>query len=519
MVHHEPLQRAVALWHGEARLKLQRRSWHRTAARVFERLAKDAADSCVWHFFSAWRTAAVSAAPTISPWRFGTTFTKENVAHDVQTPPTAVAPHRARSPTGDLVKVVASGTMDSSGAGTVAVACSTRSRSPIARAEDVAASGATAISGKVAPLAIAYAQVRSPAARAEDGAASSSMTAPCVTSTSVTLPVPVVHANARVRPAATSATDGMVASSCKSQQPFQVQGARPTSPVRPLSSARGAGSLTLAAKDRISSTPRTSGRTLPWEKQLASTRGSNNPTRTDVGGLASPTRSAANASSGTLGGLVGETIASLGGNPMRSGITSASCLLGGSAGAPAAMASRIELATRTPSPDSPVAAVRGLPMSPPPPRSSVPPRWADMGGLDGKSSQELLGRVQTPPDRRSTGSLIAMCADGRGPMSPTDRRSNGFFLAAACADGRGTSPAPAASTSPLPRGPERFFYDTAGYTGCARYGGHKVVDGLLGLPTGAAPPPCQRVVGAGVGDIRRRRSVGSPRRCAFNVEL
>lgn len=29
---------------------------------------------------------------------------------------------------------------------------------------------------------------------------------------------------------------------------------------------------------------------------------------------------------------------------------------------------------------------------------------------------------------------------------------------------------------PLPRGPERFFYDTTGYTGCARFGGPSVVD-------------------------------------------
>lgn len=39
----------------------------------------------------------------------------------------------------------------------------------------------------------------------------------------------------------------------------------------------------------------------------------------------------------------------------------------------------------------------------------------------------------------------------------------------------------------LPRGPERFFYDTARYTGCARFGGHTVVDGLCGPPSAASP--------------------------------
>merc|ERR1712110_713634 len=42
----------------------------------------------------------------------------------------------------------------------------------------------------------------------------------------------------------------------------------------------------------------------------------------------------------------------------------------------------------------------------------------------------------------------------------------------------------------MPRGPERFFYDTSRYTGCARYGGHTVVDGLLGPPD--TPSSCSR---------------------------
>lgn len=63
---------------------------------------------------------------------------------------------------------------------------------------------------------------------------------------------------------------------------------------------------------------------------------------------------------------------------------------------------------------------------------------------------------------------------------------------------------PAEIKKTLPRGPERFFYDTTGYTGCARFGGAAVVDkenlvvaarlkGSMSLPVGprvgpAAPP-------------------------------
>merc|ERR1711920_1066530 len=54
---------------------------------------------------------------------------------------------------------------------------------------------------------------------------------------------------------------------------------------------------------------------------------------------------------------------------------------------------------------------------------------------------------------------------------------------------RGSTPSRAErcdSDPTLPRGPERFFYDTARYTGCARYGGPSVVDKCAESPKAGA---------------------------------
>lgn len=50
---------------------------------------------------------------------------------------------------------------------------------------------------------------------------------------------------------------------------------------------------------------------------------------------------------------------------------------------------------------------------------------------------------------------------------------------------------------PLPRGPERFFYDTTGYTGCARFGGPSVVDkeNLVAPSRSKARPFCEAPAG------------------------
>lgn len=66
-----------------------------------------------------------------------------------------------------------------------------------------------------------------------------------------------------------------------------------------------------------------------------------------------------------------------------------------------------------------------------------------------------------------------MASPGGRPRSPSPCVAVGLEAA------EGAEDAPRRSW----RGPERFFYDTTGYTGCARYGGPKVVDKKENVPS------------------------------------